>query len=67
MYHNSTILSDEWSIDIWTSREEAEKAKTFETIKGNVWTRTYTPGPDILTKEGELAVKYGKDFNKLSA
>ena len=67
MYHNSTILSDEWSIDIWTSREAAENAKTFETIKGNVWTRTYTPGQQSLIKEGELAVKYGKDFNTLSA
>lgn len=50
------------------SREKAENAKTFTTtVDGNVWTRTYTPGPDILTKEGELAVKYGKDFNTLSA
>ena len=55
------------SIDTWTSREEAEKAKTFETNYGNVWTRTYTPGPESLIKEGELAVKYGKDFNTLSA
>ena len=31
------------------------------------WTRTYTPGQQSLTKEGELAVKYGKDFNTLSA
>ena len=33
------------SIDDWSSREEAEKATTFETNYGNVWTRTYTPGP----------------------
>lgn len=56
------------SIDTWTSREEAEKATTFITQGyGNVWTRSYTPGPESLTKEGELAVKYGKDFNTLSA
>lgn len=55
------------SIDAWTSREEAENAKTFTTNYGNVWTRTYTPGPESLVKEGELAVKYGKDFNTLSA
>ena len=51
----------------WSSREEAENAKTFNTNYGNVWTRTYTPGPESLVKEGELAVKYGKDFNTLSA
>ena len=55
------------SIDTWSSREEAENAKTFETNYGNVWTRTYTPGSSSLVKEGELAVKYGKDFNTLSA
>ena len=33
------------SNDTWSSREEAENAKTFETNYGNVWTRTYTPGP----------------------
>ena len=55
------------SNDTWSSREEAENAKTFSTNYGNVWTRTYTPGPESLVKEGELAVKYGKDFNKLSA
>lgn len=34
------------SIDTWTSREAAEKATTFETTgDGNVWTRTYIPGP----------------------
>ena len=55
------------SNDTWSPREEAENAKTFETNYGNVWTRTYTPGPESLVKEGELAVKYGKDFNTLSA
>ena len=56
------------SIDTWTSREEAEKATKFETTVYFVtWTRTYTPGPESLTKVGELAVKYGKDFNTLSA
>ena len=55
------------SNDTWSSREEAENAKTFETTHGNVWTRPYIPGPESLTKEGELAVKYGKDFNTLSA
>ena len=55
------------SNDTWSSRKEAENAKTFETNYGNVWTRTYTPGPESLIKEGELAVKYGKDFNTLSA
>ena len=55
------------SNDTWSSREEAEKAKTFSTNYGNVWTRSYTPGPSSLVKEGELAVKYGKDFNTLSA
>ena len=55
------------SQDRYGSREEAENAKTFTTTAGAVWTRTYTPGPESLIKEGELAVKYGKDFNTLSA
>ena len=56
------------SNDTWSSREEAEKATTFRTQGyDKVWTRTYTPGPESLIKEGELAVKYGKDFNTLSA
>ena len=55
------------SNDTWSSREEAENAKTFETNYRNVWTSTYTPGPENLVKEGELAVKYGKEFNTLSA
>lgn len=56
------------SLETWASREEAEKATTFTTqVYEKVWTRSYTPGPDILTKVGELAVKYGKDFNTLSA
>ena len=55
------------SNDAWSSREEAENAKTFSTNYGNVWTRSYTPGPSSLVKEGELAIKYGKDFNTLSA
>lgn len=55
------------SNDTWASREEAENAKTFKTNYGNVWTRMYTPGPSSLVKKGELAVKYGKDFNTLSA
>ena len=33
------------STDTWTSREAAEKATTFTTTAGAVWTRTYTPGP----------------------
>ena len=55
------------SVDRYSSREEAENAKTFTTTAGTVWTRSYTPGPENWVKEGELAVKYGKDFNTLSA
>ena len=55
------------SLDTWTSREEAENAKIFSTDDGNVWTKPYIPGPEGFVKEGELAVKYGKDFNTLSA
>ena len=33
------------SVDRYSSREEAEKATTFTTTAGAVWTRTYTPGP----------------------
>ena len=55
------------SVETWASREEAENAKTFRTNYGNVWTKPYIPGPENWVKEGELAVKYGKDFNKLSA
>ena len=54
----------------FNSLEEAETATEFvEAIpnRGAHWTRTYTPGPSSWTKEGELAVKYGKDFNTLSA
>ena len=56
------------SVETWASREEAEKATMFR-MQGyeKVWTRSYTPGPESLTKVGELAVKYGKDFNTLSA
>lgn len=51
-----------------TSREECESMTSFESLTtGKTWTRTYTPGQQSLTKEGELAVKYGKDFNTLSA
>lgn len=45
------------SLETWTSREEAENAKTFTTNYGNVWTRTYTPGAETWTKAGELALK----------
>ena len=55
------------SNDTWSSREAAENAKTFHTSDGNVWTKPYIPGPESLIKAGELAVKYGKDFNTLSA
>lgn len=51
-----------------TSREECESMTSFESLTtSKTWTRTYTPGHDILTKVGELAVKYGVDFNTLSA
>lgn len=41
---------------------------SFESLTtSKTWTRTYTPGAETWTKEGELAVKYGKDFNTLSA
>lgn len=55
------------SNDTWSSREAAENAKTFTTGDGNVWTKPYIPGQESWVKEGELAVKYGKDFNTLSA
>lgn len=56
------------SIDTWSSREEAEKATTFiTTYDGKVWTKPYIPGAESWVKEGELALKYGKDFNTLSA
>ena len=45
------------SIDTWTSREEAENAKTFSTNYGNVWTKPYIPGAENWVKEGELALK----------
>ena len=45
------------SNDTWSSREEAENAKTFEAIGGNVWTRPYIPGQESWVKEGELALK----------
>ena len=63
----SSDACNEISVDRYGSREEAKNAKTFETNYGNVWTRSYTPGQQSLIKEGELAVKYGKDFNTLSA
>lgn len=41
---------------------------SFESLTtSKTWTRTYTPGIDSWIKAGELAVKYGKDFNTLSA
>ena len=41
---------------------------SFESLTtGKTWTRTFTPGLESLVKVGELAVKYGKDFNTLSA
>ena len=41
---------------------------SFESLTtSKTWTSTYTPGHQSLVKEGELAVKYGKDFNTLSA
>ena len=45
------------SVDRYSSREEAENAKTFTTTDGAVWTRTYTPGAETWTKAGELALK----------
>ena len=45
------------SQDRYSSREEAESAKTFTTTAGAVWTRTYTPGADNWIKAGELALK----------
>ena len=51
-----------------TSREECESMTSFESLTtGKTWTRTYTQSVDSWIKEGELAVKYGKDFNTLSA
>ena len=55
------------SVEEWPSREAAENAKTFTTKYGNVWTKPNIPGQESWVKEGELAVKYGKDFNTLSA
>lgn len=45
------------SIDRYSSREEAENAKTFTTNYGNVWTKPYIPGAESWVKEGELALK----------
>ena len=41
---------------------------SFESLTtSKTWTRSYTPGTESFVKAGELAVKYGKDFNTLSA
>ena len=46
------------SVETWTSREEAQNAKTFTTAGyGNVWTKPYIPGAESWVKEGELALK----------
>ena len=46
------------SSDRYSSREEAEKATTFKTAGDEkVWTRSYTPGAETWTKNGELALK----------
>ena len=45
------------SQETWSSREEAQSAKSFRTYAGAVWTRTYTPGAETWTKDGELALK----------
>ena len=45
------------SQEIWSSREEAQNAKSFTTYAGAVWTRSYIPGAETWTKDGELALK----------
>ena len=47
----------EWSMESWSSREEAQNAKTITTVLGKVWTRTYAPEQETWTKVGEIALK----------
>lgn len=50
------------------SLEAAETALTITQQVANVdWTRTYAPGQESWKKEGEVAVRYGRDFGTLSA
>lgn len=55
------------SIEVWSSEEEALKAVKFTAYGGIVWTRSFVPGPSGWKKDGEVAVRYGRDFGTLSA